>query len=180
MSADAMWVFGYGSLIWNPEFAPVERTLATLPAYRRSFCMRSIHHRGTVDAPGLVLALDEAPEALCRGVAFRVAPGQEQETLDALRLRELVSSAYLERRVPLRLDDGRAVEAYAYVIDQSHVQYCRDLSLEDQARIIGDAVGARGRNDEYLFNTSMHLNDLGIGDPELDWLADRVASFKAR
>ena len=76
-----MWVFGYGSLIWDPGFPVAERQLARLSGWHRSFCMRSIHHRGSETAPGLVLALDEAPGATCAGVAFRVAPGAEAETL---------------------------------------------------------------------------------------------------
>ena len=72
MIRDELWVFGYGSLIWNPGFPHVETALATLPGFHRSFCMRSIHHRGSVAAPGLVLALDPHPDSACRGMAFRV------------------------------------------------------------------------------------------------------------
>ena len=125
-----MWVFGYGSLLWNPGFEIAERAVATLPNYARSFCMRSIHHRGTVDDPGLVLALDERKGAQCAGVAFAVAEGKEDETLQYLRERELVSSAYLERILTLNLADGRRVEAVTFVIDESHEQYCSDLPLE--------------------------------------------------
>jgi len=92
-----MWVFGYGSLVWNPGFNVAERVIATLPDYHRSFCMRSIHHRGSEEAPGLVLALDAMEGARCHGVALSVAQGEEAQTLDYLRERELVSAAYLER-----------------------------------------------------------------------------------
>ncbi len=171
-----MWVFGYGSLVWNPDFPVAEQRVATLPGYRRTFCMRSIHHRGSEAVPGLVLALDEDPGAACRGVAFRVDPGHEAATLVALRERELISSAYLERVVPLDLSDGRRVDAVAYVIDAEHEQYC-DLTLEEQARIIATATGGRGPNDEYLFNTAAHLAELGIGDADLDWLTSRVRAL---
>ena len=127
---DAMWVFGYGSLVWNPEFPVAERIVARLDGYARSFCMSSIHHRGTPDVPGLVLALDERDGATCTGLALRVEPGHEDSTLAMLRERELVSSAYLERRITLNLVDGRRIEAVAYVIDQDHEQYIRDLDLE--------------------------------------------------
>lgn len=169
-----MWVFGYGSLIWNPEFAVAERVLARLAGYRRSFCMRSVHHRGTPETPGLVLALDADADAVCHGVAFRVEEGAEAETLEALRERELISSAYVERRERLALSDGRAVEAVAYVIDAEHVQYCGGMPLEEQARVISRAVGGRGPNTHYLFNTADHLAELGIEDAELSWLAARV------
>ena len=172
-----MWVFGYGSLIWHPGFAVAEARVARLRDWHRSFCMRSIHHRGTETAPGLVLALDAAPGAVCDGVAFRVEPGTEAETLAALRERELISSAYLECEVTLDLAEGGQVRALAYVIDPDHVQYCGGLPLEEQARIIADAVGGRGPNRDYLVATARHLAELGIGDPDLEWLAARVAAL---
>lgn len=172
-----MWVFGYGSLIWHPGFPVAEQQVARLAGWHRSFCMRSIHHRGTVEAPGLVLALDAAPDAVCDGVAFRVEPGAEAETLEALRERELISSAYLEKELPVRLADGAMVTALAYVIDPDHAQYCGGLALEEQARIIASAAGGRGPNRDYLFSTASHLADLGIADPDLAWLAERVRAL---
>ena len=70
-----MWVFGYGSLLWNPGFKVAEEVPATLSGYARSFCMRSIHHRGTDARPGLVLALDASARDICQGVAYAVADG---------------------------------------------------------------------------------------------------------
>jgi cation transport protein ChaC len=169
----ALWVFGYGSLIWDPGFPVAERRIARLEGWHRSFCMRSIHHRGTPDAPGLVLALDRQAGASCHGLAFRVAAGEEAATIAALRERELVSSAYLETRLTVTTDPG-PVEALAYVIDPDHAQYCGGLDLAEQARIIARATGGRGANREYLWATVAHLQDLGIADPDLDWLADEV------
>lgn len=173
-----LWVFGYGSLIWDPGFPVAERRLARLSGWHRSFCMRSIHHRGSVADPGLVLALDRAPDGACQGVAFRVDPGAEAETLAALRARELVSSAYLEDWLPVETGAG-GLTALTYVIDPAHDQYCAGLSLEDQARIIARARGGRGENRDYLWSTVHHLQALGIADPDLDWLADRVRALAA-
>lgn len=172
-----MWVFGYGSLVWNPGFEAKEKVIATLGDYARSFCMRSIHHRGTDDNPGLVLALDAHPGGTCEGVAFSVHDGQEQTVLAYLRERELVSSAYLERNLAIDLSDGRRVTALTYVVDPDHVQYCGNLPLEEQAGIIAHAVGGRGPNTEYLFNTSAHLTELGIHDDDLHWLVHRVRAL---
>lgn len=169
-----LWVFAYGSLLWNPEFPVQEKSVADLKGWRRAFCMRSIHHRGTIEAPGLVLALDLAPESVCTGMALRVADGAEQATLEALRERELISSAYLERWLGLDLRDGRQLTALAYVVDQTHNQYCGDLALEDQAQIISNAVGGRGPNCDYLLRTSEHLSAVGLADSDLDWLSMRV------
>jgi cation transport protein ChaC len=173
-----LWIFGYGSLLWNPGFPVAETRVAVLRNWRRSFCMSSIHHRGTVDAPGLVLALDHAPGAVCHGIAFRVEAVHASSTLAYLRDRELVSSAYLETRQKVEFAQGGLQDdVLTYVIDPAHDQYCT-LALEDQARIIARAIGGRGPNDEYLVNTARHLHQLGLADPDLDWLVARVRQIK--
>jgi len=174
-----MWVFGYGSLLWNPGFEVHHEMRATLHGFGRSFCMRSIHHRGTETDPGLVLALDAVAGTVCEGVALRVVPGQEAATLAYLRERELVSSAYVEHLLPITLEDGTVQDALAYVIDPDHVQYCAALPLEEQAQIIARAHGGRGPNAEYLMNTADHLAELGVHDADLQWLAVRVRSLCA-
>jgi cation transport protein ChaC len=174
-----MWVFGYGSLLWNPGFEVAESVIGTLPGYARSFCMRSIHHRGTVDAPGLVLALDRQPQHVCSGMALRAAPGTETATLEYLRERELISSAYVEETLDVALSDGRNVSALVYVIDEAHDQYCGGLPLEEQAQVIARAVGGRGPNTEYLYNTADHLRSVGLDDPDLEWLTSRVRDLCA-
>ncbi|SDC97194.1 gamma-glutamylcyclotransferase [Ruegeria marina] len=174
-----MWVFGYGSLMWNPGFPVARRELATLRGWARSFCMTSIHHRGTEDNPGLVLALDSVAGAQCRGIAFAVETGHEDRTLDELRERELISSAYVERLLDVHLDRGERVTAVTYVIDPHHVQYCGGMPLEQQAQIIANAVGGRGPNTEYLYNTAAHLAEIGLNDPDLDWLSARVRQITA-
>ncbi|WP_417210982.1 gamma-glutamylcyclotransferase [Antarctobacter sp.] len=171
-----LWVFGYASLLWNPGFPVAERVQGRLHGYARSFCMYSIHHRGTEDSPGLVLALDEQDGASCDGLALRAVPGTEDETLAYLRERELISSAYLEKRLDLALTDGRRVEAVSYVIDPHHVQYCH-LPLEEQARIIARARGGRGPNTEYLYNTAAHLDEIGVPDADLHWLVREVKAL---
>ena len=109
-------------------------------------------------------------------VAFAVAPGEEEATLAALRERELISAAYLEVTLPLATAEG-PIEALAYVIDPHHAQYCGGMSLEEQAQIIARASGGRGPNRDYLWSTAAHLAELGISDPDLDWLANRVRSL---
>ena len=113
--------------MWQPGFEYDERIIARLAGYARTFCMRSIHHRGTPEDPGLVLALDAVDEALCDGLALRVAAGEEISTLEYLRERELISSAYLEQTVAIGLQDGRKVQAVTFVVDTDHVQYCQGL-----------------------------------------------------
>lgn len=174
----AFWVFGYGSLLWNPGFTPTHSVKACLHDYHRSFCMLSIHHRGSEDDPGLVLALDAQAGARCTGVAFQVPEDEEDAVLAMLRERELISSAYYEDTVTLVTDAGDTIAALAYIINPDHVQYCQ-FNLEKQAQMIAHAVGGRGPNTEYLFNTANHLNKLGIKDDDMDWLDGRVRALKA-
>lgn len=172
--SEPLWVFGYGSLLWNPGFPFSRKTRATLKGWHRSFCMWSIHHRGTPENPGLVLALDRLQGAQCRGIAFAVEDGAQDETLAYLRARELVSSAYLEIAEAIELEDGCQVKAVTYAIDPNHVQYTGDLELEKQAHVIANATGGRGPNCDYLWNTVAHLNEIGVHDADLVWLGQRV------
>ena len=171
---DGFWVFGYGSLIWQPGFDFTEKRLATLTGFHRAFCMASIRYRGTPEEPGLVLALDRAADGACSGVAYRVPGPTAPETLAYLRERELVSYAYLEEHVRLSLEDGRAVTALAYVVDRDHAQYRGGLSLDEQAEVIARAEGPRGRNSDYLMNTLASLEALGLPDADLGHLAGLV------
>lgn len=173
-----VWVFAYGSLIWNPGFEPAERRLAVLRDFRRSFSMRSIHHRGSEARPGLVLALDFEEGAACRGVALRLPEEGQGEALRTLRERELVSSAYVERAVRLETGVG-PLGALAFVMSRDHPQYAGGLPLDVQAGIIATAQGGRGPNDEYLFSTVEALASLDIRDAELERLADLVRARRA-
>lgn len=178
MAAQDLWVFGYGSLLWNPGFPVAEARVARLQDWHRSFCMSSIHHRGTEARPGLVLALDAAKGAHCDGMAFRVDAAEAEATIAYLRERELISSAYVETHTTVSFHDGGSqADVLTYVINRDHVQYRGDLSLEDQAQIIAHAHGGRGPNDEYLYNTADHLTELGLADEDLDWLAARVRAL---
>ncbi|MCA8868220.1 MAG: gamma-glutamylcyclotransferase [Rhodobacteraceae bacterium] len=177
MFENGFWVFGYGSLVWQPEFTFQAREIARLDGFSRSFCMRSIHHRGSVANPGLVLALDRDRQAHCDGVAFFVGPEVSVATIAGLRERELISSAYLEQIHEIHLRSGKKVDAVCYVIDENHNQYCGGLPLAEQAAIIAHAIGGRGPNTEYLYNTASHLRQLGIKDNELDELERLVRSI---
>jgi glutathione-specific gamma-glutamylcyclotransferase len=130
--------------------------------------------------PGLVLALDAAPGRGLPRSGAGGGPDQADAVLAYLRERELISSAYIERMLTVDLADGTQVTAVTYVIDPDHVQYCGALPLEEQARIIAQAVGERGPNTEYLHNTVAHLGTLGIIDPDLDWLDSRVRDLVVR
>ncbi|MEM9140418.1 MAG: gamma-glutamylcyclotransferase [Pseudomonadota bacterium] len=178
-----LWVFAYGSLIWNPGFEYIERRIARLDGYRRRFGLTSRHYRGTPEFPGLVLGLDWAPGDSCTGVVFRVCPTKDRATRDYLAERELVSYAYFETLYPVTLLDegpgqGETCAAIVYVLDRSHPQYAGGMTPEDQAGIIAKAVGPSGPNVEYLENTRAMLSELGIADPGLDELAKMVEAAR--
>lgn len=160
-----LWVFGYGSLMWRPGFPFVERRHAHLYGYHRSLCIFSHVHRGTPDNPGLVLGLDRGGR--CHGVAFRVAQEEAEATVRYLREREQVTSVYLERRLPVRLDDGRATRALGYVVDRTHAQYAGRLAPEEVLRLVRQGKGLSGANPDYVRSTHEHLTGMGVVDPLL-------------
>jgi cation transport protein ChaC len=160
-----LWVFGYGSLMWRPGFDYVARELAWLRGYHRALCIYSHVHRGTPERPGLVLGLDRGGS--CRGVAFRVEAAKAEATIAYLRAREQVTTVYVERRVRLRLDDRREVEALTYVVDRRHVQYAGKLPLETILEHVRAGVGQSGDNPAYVLNTHRHLAELSLRDDVL-------------
>lgn len=174
--SEEFWVFGYGSLMWNPGFDHVERRGAELSGYQRSFCLASVRYRGTPEAPGLVLALEPREGALCRGIAFRVSREKATDALAYLRERELGTGSYFERRLPLTLlDTGVQVRALCYVMDTGHDQYRGHLDDDTRADIIARASGPAGSNREYLYRTLENLTHLGVDEPSIRYIAERVA-----
>ena len=169
-----LWVFAYGSLLWNPGFKIVESIPSVLQGYRRSFCMWSIHYRGTPEKPGLVLALEQHEGEQCRGLALRCQKEDKKKVLTYLRARELISSAYIERTTRINFNDGRTPIALLYVVDTNHPQYTGELSLERQAGIISHARGQVGDNCDYLNRTVQRLNQLGLTDSSLENLNQLV------
>lgn len=168
-----LWVFAYGSLMWNPGFPYAEHQRGVLRGYHRRFCVSSHRYRGTPERPGLVLGLDRG--GCCRGIAFRVAADRVPETLDYLWDREMISRVYRPKMLPVRLAGGTAlVRACTFVVDRTHRQYCGCLSTEAMAERIARCAGERGPNLEYLANTVGHLAELGIHDHRLAALLDDV------
>lgn len=162
------WVFGYGSLMWRPGFDFVERSPATLHGRRRAFCIYSVHHRGTYERPGLVLGL--APGGATRGAAFRVAEADWPRVYAYLLEREQPTETYIEAQRPVRLADGRRVEALVFLSDQHHAQWAGALSMERQAELIAGAKGLSGRNVDYLRDLVEHLRAEGVRDTAMEHL----------
>jgi cation transport protein ChaC len=166
------WVFGYGSLMWRPGFAYLERAGAVLPGRRRAFCIYSVHHRGTYERPGLVLGL--APGGATRGMAYRIAEADWPEVYAYLIEREQPTETYVEARRFARLADGRRVECLVFLSDVRHPQWAGALSLERQAELIAGASGLSGRNVDYLRDLVEHLRAEGMCDRWMETLLEMV------
>jgi len=165
MTTPNPWVFGYGSLIWNPGFAFLRSERALLRGAHRSLSIYSFRHRGTPDQPGLVFGLSRGGS--CLGVAFEVAPENWDGTFDYLQEREQDRGVYREAWRMVALADGTRVRALAYLVNESHPQFAGRLDLSEQVRLIGRSSGESGRNTEYVRNTAQHLLRLGIRDRSL-------------
>ena len=171
-----LWVFGYGSLMWRPGFAYLERVPARLIGLHRSLCVLSFVHRGTPERPGLVLGLDRG--GMCRGIAFRVAAAARHETVEYLRGREQVTSVYVETIRQIELEDKarRRVPALCYIVDRSHVQYAGRLALAESLHHVRQGHGKSGANRDYVIETVRALEALGYRESELHLLAERLGA----
>jgi cation transport protein ChaC len=164
------WIFGYGSLLWNPIFPIAESRPALVHGLHRRFCLRSLASRGTRERPGLVLALE--PGGSCKGVVFRLPSPLALDELHLLWRREMVVGSYRPLWVRARSGD-RPIVALAFAVRRDHPQYAA-LSLDEQADTIADACGAFGSSCEYLMKTREALAAHGVADRYLDTLASAV------
>jgi glutathione-specific gamma-glutamylcyclotransferase len=170
-----VWVFGYGSLLWNPAFHFDERRTGTVFGFHRRFCLWTLLGRGCPERPGLVLGLERGGS--CRGVAFHIAPADVESELDVVFGRELIGGAYVPRWVPVRTAEG-PVRAVTFVINHAHERYARLLPEDRVAEVIATAEGFLGPCADYLINTVDHLAGIGICDRPLERLRARVLALR--
>ncbi len=166
------WVFGYGSLIWNPGFKFLRSEKALLRGAHRSLSIYSHRHRGTPDQPGLVFGLSHGGS--CVGVAFEVEEAIWPQTFDYLQAREQDRGVYREAWRNVQLASGITVRALAYLVNEHHPQFAGHLDLAEQVRLIARSAGESGRNTEYVRNTAKTLLSLGIRDRTLMALVDAL------
>lgn len=172
-----IWLFGYGSLIWNPAITTLERRTARVEGWHRAFCLSASIGRGSPDNPGLVLGLDAGGD--CTGVALRIAEEVAPAELALLWRREMLSHAYQAHWLPLL--DGRGdifAHGIAFVIDPACPHYAGGLSEEDMVRRLATARGSLGSAADYLFQTCDGLRAHGIPDTGMDELARRVRTLQ--
>jgi cation transport protein ChaC len=181
VSNDAVWVFGYGSLMWRPGFDFVDRRIARLHGYHRHFCVWSHRYRGSPRVPGLVLGLDRGGS--CRGVAYRIAPERAEDVLAYLHEREMITGIYRPSHLSMTVadDDGaaRRITAQTYVVDRAHPQYAGALSQAELAALVIQGVGTAGPCRDYLVNTVEQLQRMNIPDRRLERMLNLVEDMRA-
>jgi glutathione-specific gamma-glutamylcyclotransferase len=154
-----IWLFAYGSLIWNPAIDFVEQRCVTVRGYHRKFCLEVHLARGSPEVPGLMLGLDRGGS--CRGVAFRIQADRAREELDVVWRREMISPAYVPRW--LHVDDGETTfRAIGFAVNRAHDRYVGHMEEARAAAMIAKASGFLGPCADYLHQTSSHLRELGI------------------
>ncbi|MBO21396.1 MAG: gamma-glutamylcyclotransferase [Rhodospirillaceae bacterium] len=159
-----MWVFGYGSLIWNPAIHYSEKRTARIWGYHRSFCLQTPLGRGTPERPGLVLALDRGGS--CNGIVFKLPEGRERDELSIVWDREMALDSYAAVWVSAMTPDG-PVNAVTFVINRTAERYVGRLREDSVAEHLATAEGYLGSSAEYLENTVEHLRAAGIHDRQM-------------
>ena len=168
------WVFGYGSLMWNPAIHVAESRKAVLRGFHRHFCLSLHMGRGSLERPGLMLGLDRGGS--CVGVAHRIAAKDVASEMRILWLREMMSGAY--RPAILNAVAGaEKIAVLAFVINRAHPRYEGRLDLEIAARRIARAEGMLGTNRDYLYRAVAQLDALGMRDGPLHRLERRVRAL---
>ncbi|CPR19951.1 gamma-glutamylcyclotransferase [Brenneria goodwinii] len=167
-----VWVFGYGSLMWNPVFDAEEACLATLHDWHRAFCLRLTAGRGTTNRPGRMLAL--IPGGKTTGLAFRLSESSLREDLELLWKREMLTGCYRPEWFELQQKNGDIVTALVFVSAMEHPLIEEDTCIQRVAPLIAQASGPLGTNAQYLFALEQELKNYGMEDNELSELAQQV------
>jgi glutathione-specific gamma-glutamylcyclotransferase len=174
-STEPVWIFAYGSLMWDPDFPRAEAEPTLLRGYHRSFCLYSYDYRGTRARPGLTLGLDRG--GACRGIALRLPSETLAKAIDRLWAREMTAPRVYDMRLLSVQSACGSRKAFAFTVRRDHADYAGRLSPEAAARIIAGAAGRRGACRDYLTDTVNHLAGLGIADGSLQRLSESVRAL---
>lgn len=166
-----LWIFAYGSLMWDPavHFSEVRR--ATANGYRRRFCLETKGGRGSPQTPGLMAGLDYG--GFCEGLVFRIEAALVDQETEILWQREMIMRGYAPTFIAMETPQGQ-VEALAFVVMLDGPHYLPDITLEEAAPMIATARGFFGPNLEYLDNLAEHFQAMDIHDEDFAWLYARA------
>ncbi len=171
-----VWVFGYGSLMWNPAFHFTEERGALLRGYHRRFCFWTPLGRGTPDNPGLMLGLITGGS--CRGVAYRIAPELIEQELEIVWAREMMGDVYQPNWFNVTTDQG-PIRAIAFTLNRDHERYAGDLPVEVVTRHVATAAGRLGPCMDYLVHTVGKLEQIGVRRGPMHELLKRARAHRA-
>jgi cation transport protein ChaC len=175
---NGVWVFAYGSLIWNPAMHITDRRLAVAEGWHRDFCLATKGGRGTPENPGMLLGLRAGGS--CIGAVLRIEETAVEQELDILWRREMVADGYIPRWVKVASPEGYDLgHAIAFTINPAGPSYCDELPMETLVHRIATARGPLGTAAEYLFNTRDGLRDMGITDPLLERIGSEVELLRS-
>ena len=166
-----LWVFGYASLIWRPEFKADEQREARVHGWHRALKMHSRAHRGTPERPGLVFALMAG--GCCRGMVYRIHKDRAAQELIRLWEREMPNSVYDPKWLPCQTPLGK-VKALAFTLSRRSPQFVGHLSDDALLSILQTAAGGFGTSMDYLLETANSLRGCGIRDREIERLVALV------
>lgn len=168
---NAFWVFGYGSLMWNPAIHVAESSRARLYGYHRAFCLHLVIGRGRPKQPGLMLGLDSGGS--CVGIAHRIAPEHVESETEILWLREMIGSGYVPKSVELEID-SRRVRGLTFIANRASKRFAGRVPFDKAVRRLATAEGDIGTNRDYLYRTIEHLNEFGLKEGPLHELERAV------
>ena len=169
--AGDLWIFAYGSLMWDPALRFAEVRRARADGHARRFILFDDFGRGTQEAPGLMAALDAGDG--CEGLAFRIRAEDVDVETEILFRREMIGPAYIPAFIPVRIA-GREASALTFLADHDFPDIRGDITRSDQIRYIATGVGFLGTSRDYLANIVEHFAHLGIEDDHCTGLLREV------
>ena len=170
----ATWLFGYGSLIWRPDIAYLERRVARAQDWVRRFWQGSHDHRGLPDDPGRVVTLVPESGSHCEGMAYLIEDAVFEHTFSYLDHRE--KNGYERHALSLCFRDGEVGEGVVYIASRDNHAFLGPAPLSEMAAQIRRCAGPSGRNADYLLELATALRTLEIEDPHVFELEDALLS----
>jgi glutathione-specific gamma-glutamylcyclotransferase len=166
-----LWIFGYGSLMWRPDFEYIEKRVATLYGFHRALCIYSFNYRGTEQKPGLVFGLDRGGS--CKGIVFRIRNTDQEKIFAQLHKREMPTKVYLPTWLKVQVEKN-VIVAYGFVADRNHKQYATKLTEQQIISLVHQGYGSVGSCLDYVDKTLNHLMECGINEKKLNKMINKV------